>query len=74
MPYRLRARATASLGLCREIADVERWFAYRDNRNSTAHDYGLGFAEETLKLMPEFLHDARGLENTLREKFGHADS
>lgn len=21
-------------------AEIERWFAYRDNRNNTAHDYG----------------------------------
>ena len=26
----------------------ERWLAYRDNRNNTAHDYGVNFAEETL--------------------------
>ena len=53
---------------------VERWFTYRDNRNSTAHDYGQGFAEETLGLMPDFLSDARRLETTLREKFGHAET
>jgi nucleotidyltransferase substrate binding protein (TIGR01987 family) len=57
-----------------EPAAVERWFAYRDNRNNTAHDYGQGFAEETLALMPDFLSDARRLEIALREKFGHADS
>jgi nucleotidyltransferase substrate binding protein (TIGR01987 family) len=53
---------------------VERWFAYRDDRNSTAHDYGRGFAEETLSLMPEFLQDARRLEAALRERFGHAET
>jgi len=52
---------------------VERWFAYRDNRNNTAHDYGIGFATETLKLLPAFVADARALEATLREKLGHAD-
>ena len=51
---------------------VERWSAYRDNRNSTAHDYGEGFAEETLRLMPAFLADPRQLEITLREQLGHA--
>jgi hypothetical protein len=45
-----------------------------DNRNSTAHDYGQGFAEETLSLMPAFLKDARCLETTLRERFGHAET
>lgn len=39
----------------------ERWFVYRDNRNTTVHDYGLEFAENTLKLLPGFLTDASGL-------------
>jgi nucleotidyltransferase substrate binding protein (TIGR01987 family) len=52
---------------------IERWFAYRDNRNSTAHDYGEGFARETLLLMPGFMEDARSLEASLRERFGKAD-
>jgi nucleotidyltransferase substrate binding protein (TIGR01987 family) len=55
-------------------AAVDRWFAYRDNRNSTAHDYGKGFAEETLVLMSDFLSDVRLLEATMREKFGHAET
>src|SRR3990167_6201301 len=41
-----------------EKDEVKRWFVYRDNRNSTAHDYGIGFAEETLTLIPSFLRDA----------------
>lgn len=35
--------------------EVERWFKYRDNRNNTAHDYGSGFPEETMKLLPGFI-------------------
>ncbi len=66
-------RHAAKHGLL-DSAAVERWFAYRDNRNSTAHDYGVGFAEETLGLLPGFLQDARQLEATLREKFGHAEA
>jgi nucleotidyltransferase substrate binding protein (TIGR01987 family) len=65
-------RHAAKHGLL-EAAAVERWFAYRDNRNNTAHDYGEGFAEETLGLMPDFITDARHIEKVLREKFGHAD-
>lgn len=42
-------------------AACERWLAYRDNRNDTAHDYGEGFAEATLKLLPAFLVDAKAL-------------
>ena len=53
---------------------VVRWFAYRDNRNNTAHDYGVGFAEDTLKLLPGFVADARSLEAILRERLGHGDA
>ena len=40
---------------------VERWFKYRDNRNSTTHDYGEKFAEETLNLIEDFIKDAKKL-------------
>ncbi len=53
---------------------VDRWFSYRDNRNSTAHDYGVGFAEETLELLPGFIADARTLEAVLRERLGRDKS
>jgi hypothetical protein len=48
----------------RNIIDTdtcERWLLYRDNRNSTAHDYGVNFAEETLVLLPQFISDAYNL-------------
>ena len=44
---------------------VERWFGYRDNRNQTAHDYGSGFAEATLKLLPGFIVDANALADMI---------
>ena len=47
------------------IEDVERWFDYRDNRNVTAHDYGEGFAEETMVLLPAFVADAERLRERL---------
>ncbi|WP_129127405.1 nucleotidyltransferase substrate binding protein [Geomonas oryzae] len=53
---------------------VERWFLYRDNRNSTAHDYGVGFAVDTLKLLPSFIIDARALETTILERLGDAEA
>ena len=56
------------------VEAVARWFAYRDNRNSTAHDYGVGFAEDTLKLLPGFIADARDLEACLRERLGRGDA
>ena len=40
---------------------VDRWIAYRDNRNDTAHNYGDNFAETTLKLLPSFMTDAKAL-------------
>lgn len=73
LTYKDVLRHAAKHGLL-DAAAVERWFAYRDNRNSTAHDYGEGFAEETLVLMPTFITDARHIETVLREKFGHADT
>ena len=39
----------------------ERWLSYRDHRNNTAHLYGEALAEATLKLLPEFIADAREL-------------
>ena len=49
---------------------VERWFVYRDNRHETAHDYGVIFANTTLKLLPDFLEDATALQKILQEKLG----
>lgn len=49
-----------------DLESSERWLIYRDNRNNTAHDYGVNFAEATLKLLPQFIADASALEQTLR--------
>lgn len=38
-----------------------RWMRYRDNRNSTTHNYGLAFAKETLTLIEDFLVDTKNL-------------
>lgn len=45
--------------------ETKRWFLYRDNRNSTAHDYGISFAEDTLKLLDTFIPDAQQLKKQL---------
>lgn len=50
-------RHAAKHGLI-SIEESERWLIYRDNRNDTAHDSGIGFADETLKLLPQFILDA----------------
>ncbi len=52
------------------LAEVERWFRYRDNRNNTAHDYGEQFADKTLVLIPDFLQDIATLANVLERKLG----
>jgi nucleotidyltransferase substrate binding protein (TIGR01987 family) len=46
----------------------ERWLQYRDNRNSTAHDYGVNFAEETLVLLPQFITDATSLSEIINSQ------
>ncbi|MEM7550971.1 MAG: nucleotidyltransferase substrate binding protein [Bacteroidota bacterium] len=43
------------------LEECERWLNYRDNRNQTSHDYGIEFAEQTLKLLPQFILDANQL-------------
>lgn len=43
----------------------QRWFTYRDNRNITAHDYGVHFAQDTLHLLPQFIEDARVLAKAI---------
>lgn len=50
--------------------EVQRWFHYRDNRNTLAHDYGVEFVEETMKIIPNFIRDARQLQKTLQAKLG----
>ena len=57
-------RHAAKHGLM-EPEEVERWLLYRANRNDTAHDYGEDFAEETLKLLPGFIADAKALTDRI---------
>ena len=59
-------RHAAKHGLI-SVEASERWLSYRDNRNDTAHDYGEAFAETTLKLLPNFLVDARELASVIAE-------
>jgi hypothetical protein len=51
---------------------VERWITYRVNRNNTAHDYGESFANETLKLLPNYLVDVRELAPRVQAVFDAA--
>ena len=47
---------------------VQRWFTYRDNRNNTAHDYGVKFAEHTLALMDGFICDVKALQQVIESE------
>jgi nucleotidyltransferase substrate binding protein (TIGR01987 family) len=72
LPIKEVLRLAATHGMM-TLDEVERWFAYRDNRNNTAHDYGEGFATETLALLPSFIKDAKTLEAALRARFGEKE-
>ncbi|UJP02377.1 MAG: nucleotidyltransferase substrate binding protein [Nitrosomonas sp.] len=60
-------RQAAKHGLI-SLDEAERWLVYRDNRNDTAHDYGEGFANETLRLLPQFIQDARRISEVFRQQ------
>jgi len=55
-------RSIISAELC------ERFLQYRDNRNNTAHDYGVNFAEETLVLLPHFITDASLIAEAIKQQ------
>ncbi len=59
-------RHAAKHGLI-SVEGCERWLAYRDHRNDTAHQYGEDFAEATLALLPEFIADARALAGAIAD-------
>ena len=44
---------------------VERWIAYRQARNTTAHEYGEQLASDLIKLVPAFLQDAEHLRTVI---------
>ncbi len=51
------------------LEECERWLGYRDIRNSTVHEYGEHFAETTLKLLPDFIRDAKRVARVIAEDF-----
>lgn len=50
--------------------EVTRWFAYKDDRNLTAHDYGEKIAESALKQIASFIHDAKSLAERIEVRDG----
>ena len=57
-------RYSAKHGLM-SVGSSERWLQYRDNRNDTAYNYGEKFAEQTVKLLPDFIVSAKEVVNIL---------
>jgi nucleotidyltransferase substrate binding protein (TIGR01987 family) len=50
-----------------EVDEVQRWLEYRDNRNSTSHDYGEDLANKTLVLMRQFIIDSKNLVDKIEK-------
>jgi nucleotidyltransferase substrate binding protein (TIGR01987 family) len=46
-------------------ASVEQWLKYADARTNTAHDYSGEKADETLRIVGDFIEDAIGLYQTM---------
>jgi len=49
------------------LEEAESWMEYRNNRNNTAHDYGVGFAEDTLLLLPQFIIDSKSVITAIKK-------
>ncbi len=64
LPFKDIFRHAFKYSLIDESA-VARWFKYLDNRDSTSHDYGQEFADETLSLVEEFIVDAQNLKRII---------
>ena len=55
-------RSIITLDLC------ERFLEYRDNRNNTADDYGVNFAEEVILILPSFITDAKEIVQAIKQQ------
>ncbi len=47
--------------------ETKRWLEYRDSRNQSAHNYGENLADETIKLLPQFIIDVQNLINNIKK-------
>jgi len=66
LPFKNVLRQAAQHGLL-SLEAVDRWFNYRDLRNTSAHEYGQNFAEKIIVVLPNFIHDTDAVLNTLRQ-------
>ena len=66
LPFKDVLRQAARFGLLR-IDAVDQWFAYRDLRNTTAHEYGHNFAQKIIDVLPAFISDCQVVIARLRQ-------
>lgn len=46
---------------------LKQWFLYVKARTSTSHDYSIEKAQDCLEIMPDFIDDAIGIYQTMRD-------
>ena len=66
MTYKDTFRTAARYGMFTRD-EVDAWFLHRDNRNTTAHEYGQNFAEKIVVSLPQFIRNADAALATLRK-------
>ena len=66
LPFKEILRLAARHGLL-SLDEVDRWLLHRDNRNTSAHEYGLQFAEKIVNSLPSFIDDTEKVLLTLRK-------
>ena len=50
------------------LAEVDKWFLYRDIRNGSAHEYGADLATRVITVLPAFIQSSESLLTTLRRR------
>ncbi|HEX8328461.1 MAG TPA: nucleotidyltransferase substrate binding protein [Hymenobacter sp.] len=67
LPFKHILRLAAQHGLL-SLDEVDRWLLHRDNRNTSAHEYGMQFAEQIINTLPLFIADTHAVLTTLRKQ------
>ena len=67
LPFKQILRLAAQHGLL-TLDEVDRWLLHRDNRNTSAHEYGMQFAEKIVSALPSFISDTHAVLVTLRQQ------
>ena len=67
MPFKQILRLAAQHGLF-SLDEVDHWLLHRDNRNTSAHEYGMQFAEKIISHLPTFISDTEAVLTTLRKQ------